>query len=395
MSGLRLLQLNVTGNWGSTGKIAEGIGLAAMHRGWESTVAFGRYVNPSASQLIKVGGQRDVYLHYARSRFLDGEGLGSRGATQRLIGQIKELAPDIIQLHNIHDHWLNYPLLFEYLATIDTPVVWTFHDCWAFTGGCAYFDRADCNKWQRVCESCPSKHGFLDKSKRNFILKRDLLHPLRERLHLVPVSNWLHNFLKDSFLSECKSTVIYNGINLNSFKIVPYERERHYVLGVALPWSARKGFEDVLKLRTVLPNEIDIVLVGLTEAQLKQLPDGVVGYLKTQNIEQLVELYSGALALINPTYEDNFPTVNIEALACGTPVITYNTGGSPEAIIQSTGIVVEQGDVKQMTDAVMRIFNNPAKYSSTNCRKRAQECFDATKQYNKYIDLYESILSEK
>ena len=392
---MKLLQLNVTGNWGSTGKIAEGIGLAAMRRGWESTVAFGRYVNPSASQLIKVGGQRDVYLHYARSRFLDGEGLGSRRATRALIGQIKELAPDIVQLHNIHDHWLNYPLLFEYLATTDTPVVWTFHDCWTFTGGCAYFDRVGCSKWQNECEKCPCKHSFIDKSKKNFSLKRELLHPLRQRLHIIPVSNWLDNFLEDSFLSGCRSTVIHNGINLNSFKIVPYRRERPYVLGVALPWSARKGFDDVLKLRKLLSEEIDIVLVGLTEAQLKQLPEGVTGYLKTQNINQLIELYSGALALINPTYEDNFPTVNIEALACGTPVITYNTGGSPEAITQSTGIVVEQGNVKQMTDAVMQIINNPDQYSSTDCRKRAQECFDATKQFGKYIDLYESILSEK
>ena len=140
----KLLQLNVTANWGSTGKIAEGIGLAAMARGWESTIAYGRYMNPSQSKLIKVGTQADVYAHYAKARFLDGEGLGSKRATKKLIGQIKQITPDIIHLHNIHDHWLNYSILFEFLATIDTPIVWTFHDCWAFTGGCPHFENVNC-----------------------------------------------------------------------------------------------------------------------------------------------------------------------------------------------------------------------------------------------------------
>ena len=147
MRRLRILQLNVTANWGSTGKIAEGIGLAAMQRGWDSTIAYGRYMNPSQSHLIKVGNQIDVYAHYGKARFLDGEGLGSIGPTKKLIKRIDELSPDIIHLHNIHDHWLNYPLLFKFLASIRAPVVWTFHDCWALTGGCPHFENVNCFKW--------------------------------------------------------------------------------------------------------------------------------------------------------------------------------------------------------------------------------------------------------
>ncbi|WP_165154723.1 glycosyltransferase [Parabacteroides sp. ZJ-118] len=386
----RLLQLNVTANWGSTGRIAEGIGQAAMARGWESAIAYGREMNPSQSQLVKVGNRFDVYAHYAQHRLFDREGLGSKRPTKRLIKWIDSYKPDIIHLHNIHDHWLNYPLLFQYLATIETSVVWTFHDCWAFTGGCAYFDDVNCNQWQTKCNRCPQK-TFADRSRANFILRKDLFSRIHERLTIVPVSNWLGNFVKQS-MKNCSIRMIHNGIDTTKFE--PKYKKKKVVLGVALPWSPRKGLPDMVKLRQLLPQDIEIKLIGLNDGQLEKLPKGIVGIKRTQNIDELVKHYSEAAVFVNPTYADNFPTTNLEALACGTPVATYRTGGSPEAVDEHTGIVVEKGNVKALAKAIMKILNNPGNFSSDTCRKRAEQCFNKDIQFGKYVDLYESLLSK-
>lgn len=388
----KLLQLNVTANWGSTGKITEGIGQAAIARGWKSVIAYGRYMNPSQSQLIKVGGKYDVYAHYAKARLFDGEGFGSKRATKELINQIEQITPNIIHLHNIHDHWLNYPILFKYLSTIDTPIVWTFHDCWAFTGGCAYFDTPFCNQWQTQCHNCKGSPNH-SRAKEQFNLRKQLIAPLVERLTIVPVSRWLENYCHESFLKDCNIQLLHNGINIDQFSPISVKAKKPLALGVALPWTERKGLTSILQLRKIIPEErLDIKLVGLSKQQIKSLPNGIVGIERTQNIEELGNLYSIAHVFINPTLSDNFPTVNLEALACGTPVVTYQTGGSPEAIDENTGIVVEKGDVETMAKAILEIINNPERYSIENCRRRAETHFDKDVQFNKYIDLYEKLL---
>ena len=390
----RLLQLNVTANWGSTGKIAEGIGLAAMARGWESVIAYGRYMNPSQSQLIKVGNKLDVYSHYAKAKLFDGEGLGSRLATKALIRKIEILAPDVIHLHNIHDHWLNYHLLFEYLVSINTPIVWTFHDCWAFTGGCTYFDAPDCKQWKERCEDCALRGWGIDRSTRNFNLKKNLLSKFASKLVIVPVSHWLEELCYESFLKNIDIRLIHNGIDTNRFKPCADKTFKPLILGVALPWCERKGLDDMLKLRELLSSEsIDMAMIGLSKKQLKKLPKAIIGIEKTQNAYELAQWYSRAWVYINPTHSDNFPTVNLEALACGTPVITYRTGGSTEAVDKETGIVIKKGDVKGLADAIRKVINNPSIYRSANCRQRAEKNFNQEIQYDKYIDLYEELLN--
>ncbi len=392
----KLLQLNCTANWGSTGKIAEGIGMAAMARGWESAIAYGRKMNPSQSQLIKVGNQLDVYVHYSQHRLFNREGLGSRRPTKRLIKWIDSYEPDIIHLHNIHDHWLNYPLLFHYLATIDTQIVWTFHDCWAFTGGCAHFENAGCYKWQthECIGTCPQKIALLaNQSNRNFSLKRDSIKLLKDRLTIVGASDWITEYATESFLKGCKFVSIYNGIDLNSFKPISPVKKR-MILGVSNVWPHYKGLQDFVELRRIIPDNIDICLVGLSKKQIDSLPMGIQGIERTQHIGELVNLYSEASVFVNPTHNDTFPTVNLEALACGTPVVTYRTGGSPEAVDKYTGIVVEKGNVNALADAIMMVLNNPDDFTPENCRKRAEQNFNKDIQFGKYIDLYESIFSK-
>ena len=395
----KLLQINITANWGSTGKIAEAIGIAVMKAGWESYIAYGRWSNPSQSHLIKIGGGYDMYFHFLEQRIRDNEGLCSRIATKRLLRQIENIKPDVLQLHNIHDHYLNYRILFDYLNKTDIKVVWTFHDCWAFTGHCFHFVTKYCMRWQTGCHDCPLRNMYpktvIDRSKDHYELKKQLFGR-NKNLTIVPCSDWMAGLVRQSFLKDKQIEVIKNGVDLNVFKPVGNysitDDLNFGILAVSSVWNEDKGLSDIYKLREMLPLNYGITIVGLTKKQVDSLPSGLVGIERTQNVRELVELYSGANVLINPTYADTFPTVNLEALACGTPVVTYRTGGSPEAVDNNTGIVVEQGNIEAMAEAIMEICEGNRLQYAVACRKRAEECFDKEANYEKYIRLYESLL---
>lgn len=393
-----LLQINVTANWGSTGKIAEQIGSSVMANGWESYIAYGRMMNPSKSQLIRIDTKLEIYAHYTEQLLFDDEGLGSRLATKRLIYKIEQINPDIIHLHNLHDHYLNYKILFEYLNKTKTKVVWTFHDCWAFTGHCFHFVQKNCDRWKTQCHDCPLKNEYskiiLDRSYKNYNLKRLLFRGCKN-LTIVPASYWMADFVKQSFLKDKRIEVIHNGVDLKVYK--PLGRKssasggKFRIIAVSNIWNADKGEQDVYKLREMLPvDEYEITVVGLSSSQVNNLPSGLVGIRRTQNVNELVRLYSESDVLVNPTYADTFPTVNLEALACGTPVITYRTGGSPEAIDERTGVVVEQGNLEALAVAIRKMKDRPL--SSDDCRKRAERYFDKDKCFEKYINLYDSLI---
>ena len=388
----KLFQVNVTANWGSTGRIAEAIGQKAMSNGWKSFVAYGRMTNHSSSELIKIGTIVDPYLHYLSDRLFDMEGLSSRIATKKLIRRIESIEPDIVHLHNIHDHYLNYQILFEYLNKTDIKVVWTFHDCWAFTGHCYHFVPVDCMKWTEQCSDCIQRHKFIDRSRENYLLKKSLFAACKN-LTIVPCSKWMGDFVKKSFLKDKQIRVIHNGVDLNVFKVIPefrFHDNKFRILAVSNVWTHTKGIDDIYKLRSLLSEDFIITVVGVSEDQIKNLPSGIVGISRTQDINELVHLYNNSNVLINPTYADTFPTVNLEALACGTPVITYRTGGSPESIDEKTGIVVEQGNVESLAHAIINLRNNPL--SIEDCRARAEEHFDKDKCFKKYIELYETLI---
>ena len=391
----KLLQINVTANWGSTGKIAEQIGLCAMDHGWDSYIAYGRMMNPSKNKLIKVGSVLDNYIHYVCDRLLDMEGRGSELATRNLVRKISKIRPDIVQLHNIHDHFLNYQILFEYLNSTNIPVVWTFHDCWAFTGHCYHFIQENCTRWQEECHNCIKRNKLVDRSSENFLLKKRLFGS-NNNLTIIPCSEWMGNFVKKSFLKDKHIEVIHNGIDTSLFHPLKdisktlVSPKPFRILAVSNIWLPYKGEQDIYKLRELLPQtDFEIYMVGLSAAQVKRLPSGIRGIQRTQNIQELVKLYSDSDVLINPTYADTFPTVNLEALACGTPVITYKTGGSPEAIDRKTGVVVEQGNISALAEAIRNMKAAPL--SATDCRKRAETYFDKSKCYDHYVELYESL----
>lgn len=391
----KLLQINVTANWGSTGKIVEAIGKSAVENGWESYIAYGRMGNLSASHLIKVGSKMDNYIHYAYNRLFDKEGRSSVQATKILVKQIIAIKPDIVQLHNIHDHYLNYQILFEYLNQTNIKVVWTFHDCWAFTGHCYHFVQQNCMKWKTECEQCVKRNKFVDRSRENFLLKKSLFTGNKD-ITIVPCSEWMGNLAKESFLKEKRIQVIHNGVDLNTFKVLPNGRKndrKFRIIAVSNVWQPYKGINDIFKLREMLSDDYELTVVGLAKKQLKTVPIGIRGITRTQNVQELVKLYNEADVLINPTYADTFPTINLESLACGTPVITYRTGGSHEAIDDKTGIVVERGDIKMLQEAIETICTSNIDYS-VNCRQRAEKYFNKDDRFREYIDLFNQLLRQ-
>lgn len=400
---MRILQINTAVNSGSTGRIAEDIGQLLINNGHESYIAFGRGNRPSKSKLIKIGSLLEVYFHGLKTLLFDRHGFGSRRATKRLIDQIESIKPDIIGLHNIHGYYLNIEVLFEFLSEKKIPVVWTLHDCWSFTGHCAYYDSISCERWQSQCYQCPKKNKypssyFLDNSKQNFIDKKRLFN-LSNQINLVTPSNWLANEVKKSFLNKHNLQVINNGINLAVFKqkdpnnlqefITKFSlNQKKIVLGVANIWDERKGLNEFIKLSNLLDKDIQIVLIGLNKKQIKKLPNGILGIERTESIDELSNWYNIASVYVNPTFQDNFPTTNIESLACGTPVITYKTGGSPESINQDTGIVVEKGNLKGLQESIISILSSNKENYSKECRMRAEKLYNMNDRYNDYLNLY-------
>ena len=369
--------------------------MRAIDHGWDFYFAYGGSSNPSKAHLLRVGNRLNKYFHYAEQRIFDNEGQCSRNETKRFIEQIKEIKPDVINLHNIHDHYLNYRLLFDYLNHTDIKVVWTFHDCWAMTGHCMHFVTKNCERWKTGCHDCLMKGEYpksvLDRSKQNWELKKRLFTD-NTNLTIVAVSDWIAEFVQESYLKDKRIEVIHNGCDIKTFKPLPRtESNKFRIIAVSSVWYPNKGELDIYKLRTVLPkDEYEITMVGLSAEQAKNLPKGIRGIQRTQNVLELAQLYSDADVLINPTYEDNFPTVNIEALACGTPVITYKTGGSPEAVDSKTGVVIEQGNLNALANAIIQMKDKPL--SSADCRKRAEEFFDKDKCFEKYVELYEELV---
>jgi glycosyltransferase involved in cell wall biosynthesis len=400
---MKVLQINTTANSASHGRIAEGIGVTLLEKGHESYIAYGRSENPSRSNLIKIGNRYDQGLHLLKTRLLDMHGFGSRKATGSFIDSIKNIDPDIIHLHNLHGYYINLEILFEYLKEYQKPVIWTLHDCWAFTGHCCFFDAVDCRKWQKECFRCPRKNAYpkswiADNSRRNFHRKKDLFCGIK-RMVLVPPSEWLADHLRNSFLNRYEIKVINNGVETGKFipTINDEVSERYgikdkYILGVASIWSKRKGLADFIKLKELLGSEVQIVLVGVSPKQIRSLPSTFKCIPKTENIKDLAAIYSGARVFVNPTYIDNFPLVNIEALACGTPVVTYNTGGSPESIGPGTGLAVERGNVRELAKAITTIMNSEGIYRTEKCRDHALENFSANARYGDYINLYKTLL---
>lgn len=388
---MKVLMINVVCGIRSTGRICTDLAVALEEQGHEVKIAYGREDVPEKFQkyAVRIGSDLDVKLHGIKARLFDEAGFGSKKATEKFIDWVKEYDPDIIHLHNIHGYYLNIEVLFKYLKTCGKKIIWTLHDCWSFTGHCVYFDYVACEKWKRGCYNCPQKKEYParigpDMSRKNYIKKRQLFTSI-SNMTLVTPSQWLSDFLHDSFMKEYNVRVIHNGIDTEVFRPMESKVKEQYfctdkkiILGVAAVWDKRKGLSSFIELSKKLDDTYRIILVGLTKEQIKGLPSNMIGIERTNSVKELVELYSAAAIFVNPTLEDNYPTTNIEAIACGTPVVTYDTGGSPESA-KMYGTSVAQKDVQ----ALVRAIKNAGIFNPQNVD------VDYKTSVQKYMRLYE------
>ena len=352
---MKYLFINSVAGFGSTGRIAAEKCRELMKDGHECVLAFGREkANCDDIPTVQIGTAMDYKIHGVRCRLLDDHGFGSYGATKKFLKWVKQFDPDVIWLHNIHGYYIHIGLLFDYLRICGKKIIWTLHDCWAFTGHCAYFDFAGCGKWKTGCFSCPQKGSYpasigLDGSRGNYQRKKQLFTGIPD-MHLVVPSHWLEKRVRQSFLQDYPVDVVYNTINREIFKPTMGDfREKHgledkkILLGVASVWDERKGLKDFLALHKLLDDRYQIVLVGLTQEQIAGLPEGILGLPRTNSMEELAQAYTAADVFLNPSAEETFGMTAMEARCCGTEAIVYRDTACEEIVNQFGGLAVEKG----------------------------------------------------
>lgn len=390
---MKVVQINVTCGAGSTGKICISLSDLLSAENVENSILYA-LGNSSFPCGLKYASDRYIKLQALKSRILGNFGFNSQCATKRLINELDRIKPDIVHLHNLHCHNCNLSMLFLYLKEKKIKLFWTFHDCWAFTAYCPHFTMVKCDKWKNECINCPQMKyysWFFDRSEFLFNEKKRLFKGLD--LTIITPSKWLADLVKQSFLKDYPIKVINNGIDLSVFK--PTESDccekyglagKKIVLGVASVWWESKGIDVFIELAKRLSDEYRIVLVGTDDKVDKQLPSNIISIHRTQNQKELAEIYTAADVFANPTREDTFPTVNMESLACGTPVVTFRTGGSPEILDETCGSIVDCDDIDAMEFEICRICEEKP-YSIEACLARAKN-FDMNERFKEYVDLY-------
>jgi len=398
---------------GSTGTIAQQIGEEAIEAGWESWIAYsGReVVVPSQSHIFPIGSKFDAQIHAIETRLFDRHGLGSRSATKRLVEKIKEIKPDVIHLHNIHGYYINIKVLFDYLSKAGIPVVWTLHDCWAFTGHCVHYTDVKCNKWKPSeavhCCNCPKKKGyptsyFLDRSAKNYALKSKLFTSV-ENMTIVPVSHWLGSVTAESFLGKYPIGVIQNGIDVSRFyprtEAVTRIREKYgwddkfVILGVAKGWSEDVGMQHFYRLRELLDDNYAIAMVGLTADQMKKLPDGITGIMRTYDANELAEIYTTADLFFNGSYQETFGLVTAEAMACGTKVMVFDSTACGEIVSDETGYILPVGGLDEFVPKIIEMARCSERSSVCSaCKNYVRQNLDKDMKYQEYVELYKSLI---
>lgn len=400
---MKIVQINSTPYF-STGKIALAISNILNSSEENFSMLFYAYGKAKAPNTYKFTNSFELLINKAFSHLFGKYGFYGRIASKRILAKINKIKPDIVHIHNIHSHEVDFYTLISGLQKMNIKVVYTFHDCWSFTGYCPYFDYQNCSKWQTFCNKCPQKNKFsiiFDRSRNNFERKKAALLPLD--FTIVSPSVWLNDLVSQSFLKDKKRLVFHNGINLDIFRPTPFNEilqknnlvSKKYVLGVAAIWERRKGLHDLLELSNRLPKDVLLVVVGHKLEKIDSLLYPNVVFIDgTNNQIELASIYTNCICLVNPTMEDNLPTVNIECLACGKPVVSYDTGGCSETIDASCGILVERGRFDKLLESVLSIVNATKVFDVSECLSFAKQ-FDQNLCFNKYIVLYKKLVGEK
>ncbi len=400
---MKIAEINMT-HCGSTGNIMFSIAEEAQKKGIEVVTYSAKPFSYKYKKKKSIKGHKyfgfylDQLFHQIAGKTVGYNGCFSWLSTLQLIRSLKKEKVDIIHLHNLHGYCFNFPLFFRYIKKNNIPIVWTFHDCWSFTGHCPHFDMIGCDKWKTKCGNCYAHNSYpkslRDDSEEMFQLKKKWFVGLNNMTIVTP-SRWLAERVKMSFLKDYPVVVINNGVDLETFHPIESSFRTKYncegkkiILGVAAGWNKRKGVDVFISLANRLNDNYQIVLVGTNESVEKVLPSNIISIRRTDSPKKLAEVYTAADVFVNPTREDTFPTVNIEALACSTPIITFNTGGSPEIIDDSCGIVVDKDDIDALETAIIRVCQDP--FTGERCVSRAAR-FNKNHCFAKYIELFDAI----
>ncbi|MDD6157412.1 MAG: glycosyltransferase [Lachnospiraceae bacterium] len=401
---MKVFQINTVCGTGSTGRIAVNLARMLEEQGNQSCIAYARGNAPADVDTFRFGNKLEIYWHGIMTRLTDRHGMYSGKATKQLIAKIEEYNPDIIHLHNVHGYYLNIEILFHFLKEYNRPVVWTLHDCWTYTGHCAYYSSAGCEKWKAQCGKCPQKRAypgslFWDNSGENYQVKKKLFTS-PEKLYLVTPSVWLKREVEQSFFANTRCIAIPNGIDTKLFTPTESEIKRKYqlenkkvILGVANIWDARKGLCDYIQLSEMLSEEYQIVLIGLSKEQIQRLPARILGIERTQDVQELIEWYSAADIYFNASIEETMGMTTGEAICCGTPVVTYDLTAVPESVGSGCGHVVPARNVALAEEAIARIESDRDSYVEKCLAYR--ENFAEVIANEEYTRLYEKALEER
>lgn len=400
---MRIAFLNTYCN-GSTGKIISSLKQICQKNRIEVLSIFSRGNTPSLDdRSIRCFSKVDFYLDGLFTRILDNHGRNNRYNTNRIISLLSEYKPDIIHIHNLHGYWINYKLLFKYIQENNIKVIWTLHDCWNFTGHCTHFDFIGCEKWKKGCSHCPQLKEYpacygRDMTSKNYNDKKRALTSIKNAIVVVP-SYWLKSKVQESFLSKYDIEVIHNGIDISIFRPMPDMELRDnilkkgynkIILGVAATWNERKGLNDIIAIANKEPKWFFVAIGDIPD---KKYPgtenDNVLFIKRTENVYDLVKWYSSSDVFVNPTLEDTYPTTNLESIACGTPVITYPTGGSVEIIEQfGFGIITEQKKSESLHKSLYTLFENPLP------KRNIEHSLNADDTLSEYLSLYYKLFNQ-
>lgn len=402
---MKILQINSSYSEGSTGKNIEEIKKLMESNNHKVYVACSTK-NDLNEDCYGIETSHGKKIHWLKSIIFGKQAFFSRKATIRLIDHIRKISPDIIHLNNLHDNYINFELLGEYLIETQTPTVLTLHDCWFYTGKCCHYTSSKCYKWKTECNNCPRVHEdnkslIFDRSRVMYYTKKRIFQRIKF-LAVIGVSDWITNEAKESILKDARIIErVYNWIDKDVFKPVNTNlkeelglNEYKVILGVSSFWNAEKGLYDFIRIADNIPDEYRVVLIG-NIGKNKKLSDRIIFIDKTKNVRILNEFYNIADVFLNLSIEESFGKVTAESLAAGTPVITYNKTASPELVCKECGFSVEAKNVEKVIEKIVEISKKGKKAYSTHCIEYSLKNFNKNQNIKEYEKIYRQLLTLK
>lgn len=394
---MKVFEINTVYNSGSTGRITAQLKHAIESIGGECMAAYGRG-HTDENHTFKIGSRADMYFHALMTRLTDQTAFYSTKNTLKLCEQIRKFAPDVIHLHNLHGYYLNVEVLFDFLKDFNRPIIWTLHDCWAFTGHCAYFTEVKCMQWKTHCCKCVQKTSYpasrlMDNCRENYRRKKNAFQGV-PNLTIITPSNWLSNLVRQSFLADYPVKVVYNGVDTSqffptqgSFRTKYGIQDKIILLGVAQVWSPRKGLTDFINLSKTLDKQYQIVLIGLSKQQIRGLPSNIIGLERTDTINELAHIYSTADFFLNLSTEETFGLTVVEAIACGTWPIVYEGTACAEIVQLGIGTIVPRNN-----DAIKKALFDFRNTKNAKQIKRYSQIFSNERFVREMLDIYRQVM---